>query len=296
MAFVAVAESRSFAEACEVVHLSQPALSMAIKNLELAVGGKLLIRTTRSLSLSPEGQAFLPVAKRLLADWAMALNDLHNLFAKRRGKLSMAAMPSFAATLLPEVLASFNRRYPNINILVDDIVAEQVNERVRSGRVEIGVSFKPEDLADLEFVPLFRDRFIAALPHDHPLAQKKTLTWKAITQHPLLLLQQPSSIRALIEKTLSANRLQPSIAMEAHQLSTLGKLVAAGLGTSVIPTLYREPMEALGAVCLPLTHPVIEREVGVLLRRDSPQSAAVQAMVETLLNLTPKKGDGGIIF
>ena len=287
-AFIAVSECRSFADACSMVHLSQPALSMAIKNLEQAVGGKLLIRTTRSLSLSPEGQAFLPVAKRLLADWDMAFNDLHNLFAKQRGKLTIASMPSFAATKLPEVLAGFNKSYPNINVLIEDVIAEQVNQCIRSGRAEIGITFKPEDLVDLEFVPLFIDKFVAALPQNHPLTSKSQLTWKTITQYPLLLLQQPSSIRGMIETTLAANNLQASVEIEAHQLATLGKMVASGLGISVIPTLYIEPMEALGAVCKPLKGPVLQREVGVILRKDSPHSAAAQAMIDALAALTAK--------
>lgn len=281
-AFVAVSDCRSFADACAVLHLSQPALSMAIKNLEQAVGGKLLIRTTRSLSLSPEGKAFLPVARRLLADWETAFIDLHNLFAKQRGKLAIAAMPSFAATRLPDVLAGFNQRYPNINVVIDDVVAEQVNDRVRAGRAEIGVTFKPDDMTDLTFVALFRDRFIAALPRNHSLAAKNSLTWRAITAYPLLLLQQPSSIRAMIDKALASHQLQASVEMEAHQLATLGKMVAAGLGISVVPTLYSEQMQALGAVCKPLRNPVIEREVGVLHRRNVPLSAAAEAMIDSL--------------
>ncbi len=281
-AFVAVSEARSFADASAAMHLSQPALSMAIKNLEQAVGGKLLIRTTRSLTLSPEGQAFLPVARRLLSDWDMALNDLHNLFAKQRGKLAIAAMPSFAATRLPGVLARFNRSYPNINVLIDDVVAEQVNDRVRTGRAEIGVTFKPDDLRDLSFVHLFRDRFVVAMPPGHELVGEDSLTWRKIIHFPLLLLQQPSSIRGMIEKTLNDHGLRASVAMEAHQLATLGQMVAAGLGISIVPTLYIEQMQTLGAVCRPLKNPVIQREVGVISRRSNPLSAAAQAMIEAL--------------
>ena len=72
-AFVAAAQARNFAEAGSRVHLSQPALSIAIKNLEEIVGGRLLARTTRSLALTPEGEVFYPVAQRLLADWDNAL-------------------------------------------------------------------------------------------------------------------------------------------------------------------------------------------------------------------------------
>lgn len=68
-AFLAVAQSLSFAQACERLHLSQPALSLAIKNLEQSLGGQLLVRTTRSVALTPEGETLLPIAVRLLADW-----------------------------------------------------------------------------------------------------------------------------------------------------------------------------------------------------------------------------------
>ena len=283
-AFVAVAESRSFAKASEQIHLSQPALSISIKNLETAVGGSLLVRTTRSLSLSPEGEEFLPVARRLLRDWETAFNDLHNLFQKQRGKLSVAAMPSFAATLLPEILAEFAHQFPNINVLVDDIVAEQVHESVLSGRVEIGITFKPEDLNDVEFIPLFTDKFVAALPADHPLAVRKQVTWTTISDHPLVLLQKPSSIRRLIEATAEEQQLDISVEMEAHQLATLGKMVASGLGISIVPSLSIEQMQVMGAVCKPLQSPAISREVGILVRADKPQSTATKAMMGAVVD------------
>ena len=282
-AFVAVAECRSFADACGVVFLSQPALSMAIKNLEQAVGGKLLVRTTRSLSLSPEGQAFLPVARRLVADWETAFNDLHNLFAKQRGKLSLAAMPSYAATRLPGVLADFYRHYPNINVVVNDVIAEIVNERIRSGHSEIGITFRPEDLTDLRFIPLFSDNFVVAMPARHELAASSRIQWQTLTHHPLLLLQRPSSIRALIDRTFQELGLEVSVETEAHQLATIGKMVAAGLGLSVVPSLCIEQMEALGAVTRPLTGPVIHRDVGIVVRSKQPLSAIAQAMVDTLV-------------
>jgi len=84
-AFVVVAQTRSFAQACGLLHLSQPALSIAIRNLEQAVGGTLFVRTTRSIALSPEGEAFLPLAQRLLRDWDSAFGDLRELFGRQRG-------------------------------------------------------------------------------------------------------------------------------------------------------------------------------------------------------------------
>lgn len=281
-AFIAVADAKSFADASASAFLSQPALSTAIKNLEDEVGGKLLIRTTRTMSLSPEGEAFLPIAKRLVADWDIALNDLYNLFAKKRGKINIAVMPSFAGTHLSSLLVDFKKSYPNINVFIDDVIAEEVNQRVLSGRAEIGITFKPEDLSELTFTPVFSDTFVVAMPANHALATKKRIDWKTLTQHPLVLLQRPSSIRHLIEQTLKDLELKVNIEMEAHQLATLGKMVSSGLGLSVVPSLSIQQMESLGAICKPLHKPLIQREVGIIARSSKPLSAAAQAMAEKL--------------
>lgn len=282
-AFIAIAETGSFTEACALLHLSQPALSISIKNLEEELGGKLIARTTRALGLTPEGEVFLPVARRLLADWDSALGDVHSLFAKQRGKLKIAAMPSFATSQLPPILKRFHDQYPNISVSVDDVVAEDVVDLVRSGKAEIGVAFTPSDAGnDLEFRALFTDRFVAALPPGHELAAQKTVSWSALAKSPLLLLQKPSSIRELIEKSLGNSDIAITIGFEAHQLVTLGRMVACGLGVSAIPTLSREQMESLGVVCRPLNKPVISREVSIVTRRRYPLSAAAQAMLELI--------------
>ena len=93
--FTTVARTGSFAEAAIQLHLSQPALSVAMKNLEQSLGGKLLARTTRSVTLTPEGKAFYPIARRLLSDWEQSMQDVRNHFALGRGKLDMAAMPTY---------------------------------------------------------------------------------------------------------------------------------------------------------------------------------------------------------
>lgn len=89
------------------------------------MGGRLLVRTTRSLALTPEGEAFYPVAQRLLADWDNAFTDINNLFSMRRGKLSIAAMPLFANSLLPDTLAHHRNEPPNIDIAMQDVVAKK---------------------------------------------------------------------------------------------------------------------------------------------------------------------------
>lgn len=280
--FVAVAQTRSFAEASARVCLSQPAVSISIRNLEEAVGGRLLTRSTRTLALTPEGEEFLPVAHRLLSDWEGALDDLHNRFSLKRGKLAVAAMPSFASTELPAVLAPFRQQYPDINITIHDVIAEDVIEMVRNGRVEVGVTFEPGESEDLDFQTLFTDRFVVALPATHVFASKRRIALRALVNQPFITLQRPSSIRGLIDATLEHEGITLSVQLETNQLATIGRMVAMGLGISIVPALCIAQMAEMGVVCKPLVTPDIVRRVGVVTRRRYPLSQSAAAFLSNL--------------
>jgi LysR family carnitine catabolism transcriptional activator len=165
-AFLAVAQLSSFVQAGERLHVSQPALSLTIKALEEDLGGALLTRTTRSVSLTPEGEALLPLARRLLADWENTEEVLRQHFTLQLGKVSIAAMPSFAGDALPAALRIFRQRHPKVNVAVHDVINEQVLEMVRHRRVELGVGFEPHTATELEFTPLYSDRFVAVVAAD----------------------------------------------------------------------------------------------------------------------------------
>ncbi|MGK0441287.1 MAG: LysR family carnitine catabolism transcriptional activator [Pseudohongiellaceae bacterium] len=282
-AFAAITQTRSFAEACELLHLSQPALSIAIKNLEQGLGGRLLERSTRTVTLTPEGEAFHGVVTRLLGDWDQALGEVHNLFTMKQGRLSMAAMPSYASSLLPLALKQYRQCYPDINIAVDDVIAESVVDLVRSGRVELGVTFEPGEAEDLHFEPLFTDKFVAVLPKNHDLLRQNQIKWQALQRYDFIALQKPSSIRMLIDQSLEKSGVGTvPPAFEAHQLASIGRMVVSGLGVSVVPALTEKHMLEMGAECRPMIAPAITRNVGVISRHRHPLSVAAQAMIAVL--------------
>lgn len=294
-------QSRSFADAAVDLHLSQPALSSAIQVLEATIGGRLLVRTTRSFALTPEGEDFYPVALRLLTDWDGAVNDLHKRFELREGKISIAAMPSFASNQLPGAIRKFKSNYPQVQITLNDVIAEEVVAMVRSGRVELGISFDPgggkrQGNEDLVFTPLFEDCFVAVLPPGHELLKLKKLSAKQLLDSDFISLQAPSVVRRLIFSEFANVGLSISPAYETHQLATIGRMVANGLGVSVVPSLCQEQMLELGAHCRTLLKPTIRQQVGLISNRRYPLSAACQAMANTLqesfASRTLKKGSG----
>lgn len=285
-AFVAVAKFQSFAQAGEHLHISQPALSLTIKALEENLGGALLSRTTRSVSLTAEGEVLLPLARRLLADWDDTEEMLRQRFTLQLGRVAIAAMPSFAGNLLPGALKLFRQCYPKVNVTVHDVINEQVQELVRHRRVELGIGFEPDNVEGLHFHPLYLDRFVAVVPVDSPLAQLAQISWAQLLAEDFVALQRPSAVRLLLEQNVAVQHGKLAVAFESHQLATVGRMVASGLGVSAVPALCITQMQELGARCIPLVEPAVERRIGVMALREHTLSTAAQALLDVLLSNT----------
>ncbi len=281
-AFNMVAQTGNFAVASEQLNVSQPALSMAIKKLEESLGGELFSRSTRRVILTPEGEALLTRSKRLLQDWDQSLSAVTDLFNLRRGSLSIAAMPTFASGELPILLKKFIERYSDVDINVQDVIAEQVIEALHSGRAELGVSFEPQQLNGLSFTPLIDDRFVALMPKGHDLADLPKIEWRQLIEYPHIALHRPSSVRILTDKMLSAHNLALAPSVEAHQLSSIGPMIQAGIGISPVPGLTAKQFDNECFVCRPLVQPTITRRVGLLHKSDKPLSSAATAMVKII--------------
>ncbi|CAD5268529.1 MULTISPECIES: LysR family transcriptional regulator [Halomonadaceae] len=280
--FVAVAHSRSLAEASERVHLSQPAISIALRKLEENVGGALFARTTRQLALTPEGEAFLPVAVRLLNDWNEAFEDLNDQFSKQRGKITVAALPTLAAGLFPRVIKLFHEAYPRINLSLHDVLADQINQMVREGRADLGLSVPPSDADDLTFDPVLEDSYVVVCPCGHPLLAQSAVAWSQLAAYPFIGINRLSSSRQDIDRIMQSVGERLDILCDARQIATVGRMVAAGLGISVLPSLSFRQIAADGIEYRPLVEPTIRRELGIILSRRHPPSAATSALRELI--------------
>jgi LysR family carnitine catabolism transcriptional activator len=281
-AFVAVAQSQSFAEASKRMHLSQPALSSAVKKLEEQLGGRLFSRSTRRVKLTPEGAAFLPVARRLIADLENAIFDVKQLFNLEQGLLSIAAMPSFAEGKLPPLLSSFGYAQPSIGIRLIDEVMESVIQSVIEQRVEIGFSFAPEDNDLVDFTPLFTDEFVMIMNASHSLNKLKSIRINDLSGHAFVAMNRGSSTRNWIESTFEQQELNVKVAAEASQFSTIGNLVASGLGISIVPSMCIAQMQSKGCVARQVEGLNIVKSVGYITSKEAALSAIASEFISTL--------------
>jgi LysR family carnitine catabolism transcriptional activator len=188
--------------------------------------------------------------------------------------------------MLPGALKAFRSSYPKINVAVHDVINEQVLEMVRNRRVELGILFEPDALDGLDFTPFYTDSFVAVVPADSELAGLEEVSWAQLLQEDFITLQRPSAVRSLLEQSIAAEHGKLRVAFESHQLATVGRMVAQGLGVSAVPSLCIQQMHELGARCLVLTAPQVERRVGLLRLSSHKLSTAAQALASTVMAMS----------
>jgi len=284
-AFINLAEQRSFTRAAGLSHLSQPAFSALIRSLESAVGARLFDRTTRSVELTAEGQLFVDPARRLLSDAERAFADMRDHVARRRGRVSVAVLPSLAAGWLPGVLAQFHARYPGIELDVADVLSDACIQRVRTGNADFALASTRADSAELRAEPFCADDFHVVCRRDHPLASKRRLKLPDLAPYPIVQLARSSSVRQHLEAAIYPTQLQT--VMELDQLSSVAGMVKAGLGLSVVPTLTLFHFDSPQLATKPLDAPELQRQIFIVQRRDHSLSAAAQALYEAVLASSP---------
>jgi LysR family carnitine catabolism transcriptional activator len=281
-AFCVLAQSQSFAEASQKLHISQPALSTAIKKMEGQLGGVLFSRSTRTLKLTPEGATFLPVAKRLLADWENALDDVKQLFRLDKGILTISSMPSFAEGELPYLLSCFGYAQPRIGIRVLDVVMELVIENVLNERAELGFIFEPEDTDLIKFTPMFNDEFIVVMPPKHALTEVRHITVDDIVEYPFVSMNRGSTMRKWVDERLATSSARIRIAGEASQFSTIGNLVYSGMGIAIVPAMVEQQMCSKGCISAVVDDLKIIKRVGMITAKNKGLSSVAQAFIKNL--------------
>ncbi len=285
--FAAVAHAQGFTNAARELRISQSALSRTVLDIERVMGVRLFDRTTRRLVRTPEGDELLAVAERLLGAHRAEMTRLGRYLTGEGGTVTIATLPSVAAVLLPPVIAEFRRQRPGTGVRVLDSMSDAALRRVTTGEADFAITLADPLPDGLTSRPLVRDRFFAALPRTppHRLADRTELRWHDLSGETFIAIGSDSSVRQLADATLAAAGVRVAQTIEAGNVSTVGGLVAAGLGVSALPALVRLLMSFADLAHLPLVAPAVERELSVVLRDDAPLPPAARAFLELLEGL-----------
>ncbi|CAM3631860.1 LysR family transcriptional regulator [Kibdelosporangium persicum] len=252
--FVAVAEELSFTRAAQRLYAVQSTVSAAVKALEAELGTTLFERSTRRVTLSAAGSAFLPEAKAALEAVDRAMAVAQEASAGLRGSIRIGTMTNISVIDLPGLLGAFHERYPLVDIHVTVSVTGSTGmaDDVRSGRLDLALLGLPEaDLAGLATRPLASWPYVALLPSGHRLADASSVSLPDLTRDSFVDTSTGFGNRVWIDRTYVGLGTPRRVGVEVADLSAVPAYVEAGLGVAVIPDLGFEV--GPGVVRVPLT-------------------------------------------
>jgi DNA-binding transcriptional LysR family regulator len=277
--FLAVVDHGGFTAAAREVYVSQPALSLAVKELEAELGVALFVRTGRRVKLTPAGTALLEPARQVLRDLETGKAAVDAVAGLVAGSMTLVSLPTLAADPVAPLVGAFRRRYPGIRI--DMAAPEDTGELfdlVVSGACELGVTDAHDIPAGLRSHALGRQSLLLILPpgSDHP--DNADLDLSFLEGTPFVVAPPGTSTFRLLEEGFAAVQRTPAVAVVSAQRDAILPLVLAGAGAALVPESMARTASGLGAVTArPL--PPIERAI-VLVHRSGPLSPAAARFAE----------------
>lgn len=244
---LAVAETNSFTRAAERCLVVQSALSHQIARLERELGARLFERTSRRVRLTPAGAAFLPAARQCLDAAERAAAEVAAAVGEVRGRLAVGLIPTVAAVDIPEALRDFRQRYPHVRISLRVGASEELVERVAQGALDVAflglpTTARPRGVAAHE---LARDRLVAVVAPDHPLAGAPTVDLRRLSSEVFVDLPAGTAGRLQSDQAFAAAGLDRDVAFEVTSADYIARLVRPGLAVAMLPSAYAPQLEGV---------------------------------------------------
>ena len=237
--FVAVAHELNFHRAAEKLHMTQSPLSLAIRKLEDELEVRLFERTSRSVRLTREGEAFLTEAEAVLSRADLALRRMAELVETRSGRLAIGYNEPALNSILPTLLAQYREKHPAMRLELREAETAEQLSLIRRGGLDIGI-MRPFgfDLSGLESRPVFREEYRLVMPEGHELAKRPVISRGDLAGHEIILFAREvnPAIYDRLADTLSAGCAPPpKFRQDARNKNSMLALVRAGFGAAVVP-------------------------------------------------------------
>jgi len=289
--FEAVARLRHFGRAAEDCAISQPALSMQIKELEESLGQPLVERGTRGLRLTGFGEVFLAHARKILASVA----DIEALALAASGSpsgvLRLGVIPTIAPYLLPAIITGLERDFPGLALLPRETVTQRLLEELQDGRLDAAILALPISEPSLAELPLFTENFVLVRPlgdRDRPVPDREKLG-----EMRLLLLEEGHCFRDQALSFCSVPAARPREILDGSTLSTLVQMVGAGIGVTLIPEMaVRVETRSAPVATAHFPDPQPQRSIGMVWRRSNPLERRLRQIAESV-RAAAQEGRGG---
>ncbi len=292
--FYYVAKYLSFTRAAQDLYVTQPAVAMQIDALEKHYDVQLFSRKKRRLALTEAGEALYEYAEKIMQLAYEAHRSLIDLKEYPTGILRVGTTKTWARFLMPSYILGFQRKYPEIQIDLEDGTSEEMAFSVLYGQNDMAVVARMAYDPRLESMPFpghETDRLVAVMHPKHPLARRKKVALKELRDEPLLLRGKGSGIRELVLGMAKDQGIELSVLLEAGSADFIKAMVAQGAGVSVLTTIAVSEAVARGMVrAIPLSDQGTWLSIDIVMRKEGYRPVPVRLFTEYLKALSGSEG------
>src|SRR6059036_20652 len=278
----AVVRHGSFSRAAAELGLTQPAVSMQVRQLEAALGLPLVERMGKRAFATRAGELLLEHSARAVRELETAVQMLQRLRGRVAGRIRIGTSASLSIYVLPPVFRSFRARHPEVELIVVTGNAPEIAQAIVANQLDIGITSLPVRERELTVLPFCEDEQVAIAPRLTPWRPRRRITAAELAEHPLILFERGGTVHRVIEDWFHRAGVAPRAVMELGNTEAIKKLVGAGLGLSIV-SHFTVVGRARGGdvVALSLDPPLIHQR-GIILRRDKTRTPALDALLAAL--------------
>jgi len=235
-AFEAIAEAGTFTAGAGRVHITQAAISMQIRQLEIELGAPLFVRAPRRVLLTEAGEALLERARRILREHDAAVAEIAELAGAERGRLRVgSASAMVSADPLPKILKALRERHPRADVTIVSGTSQELVRQILAGGLDMAFVSLPVEARGIQTEVLSRDELVAIASPRHKLAKQRVVSVFTLAGEKLILGERGGNTRRLIDELFEEAGVQPTVAMELSRQAAIKRMVEADMGVGVIP-------------------------------------------------------------
>ncbi|MGE8207166.1 LysR family transcriptional regulator [Heyndrickxia sp. NPDC080065] len=285
--FQVVAKTQHITRAAEQLSISQPALSRAISKLEDDLGVQLFDRKGRNIKLNQYGKMFLNRVERSINEIEIGKQEIRDAIHPDHGTVSLAFLHSLGISFVPEIVSSFQNKFPDVKFCLNQAATQNVLEQIQMGEIDVALISDIQNFKEIIWKPLLTEELFLIVSIQHPLAKFDEVDLNEISEEPFIAFKNGYGMRTIIDNLCDQAGFSPKVVFEGEEIGTVAGLVAAKLGVSLVPDM--KVLDKAKVKLLRIKNPKCSRVIGIAWRQDRYLSPVTKRFIQYVENLSIKE-------